>query len=67
MGLFLKHVYIETFVMDNNVEVASVPSEWHHTNQAKWDEAVNTINTHADAVVTAHAELIRVAKEELGT
>jgi hypothetical protein len=65
--LFLKHVYIETFVLNGNVDVAMVPSEWHHTNQAKWEEAVNAINTHADAVVAAHAELIRVAKEELGT
>lgn len=67
MELFLKHVYIDTFVMDGNSDFSCVPSEWHHKNKDKWDTAVGAINTHADATVAAHAELIRVAKEGLGT
>jgi hypothetical protein len=67
LSLFLTRVYSETCMLDANAELASVPRDWHHKDPPRWLNAVQAIHTHADAVVAAHAELIRVAKEELRT
>lgn len=66
LRLFLNRVYIDTFPIGNS-ECSRVPSDWHHENRARWDEAVQAIEAHMNAAVDAHVELIQVAKEELGT
>lgn len=65
LGLFLGQVSLKTFRIMGDVQ--GVSPEWADTNPKKLEEAVAAINAHADASVAAHAEFIRVAKEELRT
>lgn len=67
LSLFLNRVALGTFLSQKNAEVASVPPQWQHVNPKKFNEEVAAINSHADATVQAHAELIRISKEELRT
>lgn len=65
LGLFLGQVSVKTFPLKGDLQ--GVPPEWADRLPEKFEEAVAAINAHANATVAAHAEFIRVAKEELRT
>lgn len=67
LGVFLDCVRRETWRLDGNPAFARIPPEWHCSDRPRWDSAVKAISVHADTVLSAHGEFIRVAKEELGT
>jgi hypothetical protein len=56
-----------SFRLEGSIEDAyyKVPDDWHHTNPKRWHEAVDAINTAADAVIAQYDTFVRECRRKL--
>ncbi len=62
----LEYMGLNTVPNDANPDLQHVPPEWGVGQPEQFKTTVTMIHKHADAVLAAHAELIAVARRELG-